>query len=130
MTMENKKTKTRNDLILLGVVVLLAAGWFLWRALSPAETGGEVVIQKSGMEYVRLPLAKDTEYQVFQGEDLQMTVVIRDGIADATQASCPDKLCVHQADISKNGEMIVCLPNEILVIVEGGEANELDSIAQ
>lgn len=129
--MKNKERNTRrNDLILIGVIALLAAAYFLWRGLVPAEAGGQVVVQKGGMEYVRLPLAKDTDYQVFQGEELQMTVEIRGGIADVTQASCPDKLCVHQADISKDGEMIVCLPNEILVIVEGGEASELDSVVQ
>ena len=129
MEMTEKKTR-RNDLILLGVIVLLAAGWFLWRGLTPAEAGGQVVVQKSGMEYARLSLAKDTDYQVYVGDELQMVVVIRDGIADVTEASCPDKLCVHQSNISKNGEMIVCLPNEILVTVEGGQTNELDSIAQ
>ena len=129
--MKNKETKKRrNDLILIGVIVVVAAVYFLWQGLAPAEAGGQVVIQKNGTEYDRMPLAKDVDYQVLQDGEVQMTVVIRNGIADVTEASCPDKLCVHQANISKNDEMIVCLPNEILVIIEGGEVNELDSIAQ
>ena len=47
-----------------------------------------------------------------------------------TEADCPDKLCVHQKAISKNHEMIVCLPNKVVVEVTGSEENGFDSIAR
>ena len=57
-------------------------------------------------------------------------LTIRDGRADMTEADCPDKLCVHQKAISKNHEMIVCLPNKVVVEVTGSEENGFDSIAR
>ena len=34
-------------------------------------------------------------------------------------ANCPDKLCVKQGKISKDGETITCLPNKVTVTVYG-----------
>lgn len=47
-----------------------------------------------------------------------------------TEADARTKLCVHQKAISKNHEMIVCLPNKVVVEVTGSEENGFDSIAR
>jgi len=36
-----------------------------------------------------------------------------------SQASCPRKICMRQGKISKPGESLVCLPNQIVVSIEG-----------
>ena len=40
-------------------------------------------------------------------------------------ADCPDKLCVRQGKIHRNGETITCLPNKLTVTVidEEGEVD-------
>ncbi|MCI8853389.1 MAG: hypothetical protein HFI32_07815 [Lachnospiraceae bacterium] len=35
-----------------------------------------------------------------------------------TWASCPDKICVGQGEVSQIGEAIVCMPNQVIVAVE------------
>lgn len=30
-----------------------------------------------------------------------------------SEATCPDKICVHQGKIHMDGEIIVCLPNKM-----------------
>ena len=44
------------------------------------------------------------------------------------EASCPDQLCVHQSKIHYNDEMIVCLPNYVIIQVVDGEEKTMDSI--
>ena len=34
-----------------------------------------------------------------------------------TDASCPDKICEHYGKISGDGEVIVCLPNRLIIQV-------------
>ena len=36
-----------------------------------------------------------------------------------SEADCPDKVCMGMGKISRNGEFIACLPNRLLVVVEG-----------
>ena len=38
---------------------------------------------------------------------------------DGTEASCPDKICMDQGQVSQEGEMIVCLPNRMTARVMG-----------
>jgi len=125
---EKKKRHGRNDLILVGVLIVVAVLYFLWKALAPAEVGAEVVVQVDGTEYARLPLAEEAELDIAQEGDRHNYLVIRDGKATVSAATCPDELCVHQADISRNGEQITCLPNKVLVTIENGEDSELDII--
>ena len=127
---DQEEKHRRNEIILIGVIVLLAAFYFLWKALTPAAEGAEVVVQVGGEEYARLPLSEDAELDIAQKGERHNHLVIRDGIATVTEATCPDGLCVHQADISRDGEMIVCLPNEVLITIENGEENELDGISK
>lgn len=51
------------------------------------------------------------------------TLVIENGAAYMRDADCPDKLCIRQGKIGKNGGTIVCLPNKIVVETSGGSAD-------
>ena len=50
-------------------------------------------------------------------------VIVRDGKVFVPEADCPDKLC-GKSEISKSGSSIVCLPNHLSVIIEGGKKDE------
>ena len=54
---------------------------------------------------------------------------IRDGCAEFTEAGCPDALCVHMRPISAEGEMLVCLPNRVVVEVRNGKNGDNDAVA-
>ncbi len=51
---------------------------------------------------------------------------IKDGQADITKAYCPDKICVDQRPVSRQGESLVCLPNKVVVEIENGGEPEID----
>ena len=78
--------------------------------------GNEVVVRVGGEEYARLPLEKDAELLI-ESENGSNLLVIKDGRAYISKASCPDLICVRTgyADELKS---IVCLPNEVTVSIE------------
>jgi hypothetical protein len=39
------------------------------------------------------------------------------------RADCPDQRCVHQGWASRTGQCIVCLPNRVMIQIEGGNAD-------
>lgn len=75
------------------------------------------------------PLKEDGVYELSGYKGGRNILYIKDKEAYVAEASCPDKLCIQQKKISHTGEMIVCLPNHILVKVVEGSQNDLDGIA-
>ncbi|MEE0944691.1 MAG: NusG domain II-containing protein [Clostridia bacterium] len=47
-------------------------------------------------------------------------LVIKGGKAFMQEADCPDKLCIKQGAIDKNGGSIICLPNKVVIESKSG----------
>ena len=113
------KRKRRYDLILIAVCLFVSLA--LWAAVSLTKKPGEtVVVTVAGEEYATYPLDEEREV-VIETENGKNVLVIKDGYADITDATCPDGLCERQRKINKSGETLVCLPNKVTVTVIGGE---------
>lgn len=54
------------------------------------------------------------------------TCVIKDKTVTMTNASCPDKLCVHTLPINQYGGTIICLPNRVILEIITKD-NEIDA---
>ena len=89
-----------------------------------AETSGAM---QTAAEYA---LDEDIEVFVKGYKDDGNTLVIRDGSAYFTEASCPDKLCINQGRISRVGQELVCLPNRIIIKIGGKDDGEYDAVTQ
>lgn len=113
------KKKLRNDVILIAVCLFVSLA--LWAVVMLTKKPGEVVVVTvNGEEYARYPLSEDREV-VIETERGKNILVIKDGYADITEASCPDGLCERQRKIDESGESLVCLPNKVTVTVIGGD---------
>lgn len=108
------------DVILIASLLVFALSVFLITSLS-REEGAVAVVSVDGAVVAEYPLSRDGEYSLNGGTNI---LVIEDGAAFMKDADCPDKLCVHQKKKSKTGERIVCLPNRVMVEIEG-EGEEL-----
>lgn len=91
-------------------------------------TGTSVVVTVDGVETGRYSLKKEQRVEITgAGGKISNILAIADGHAWMAEADCPDRTCVRQHRISKSGESIVCLPNRVVVTVEGGDT-EIDAI--
>jgi len=43
---------------------------------------------------------------------------------------CPQKICVHSGAIRRSGELLVCVPNRVVVRINGGTEHPFDLITQ
>lgn len=113
------KRKLRYDVILIAVCLLVSLA--LWAVVTLTKKPGEyAVVEVGGEEYARYPLSEDREV-VIETENGKNVLVIKDGYADITDATCPDGLCERQRRINNTGETLVCLPNKVTVTVVGGD---------
>ena len=115
----------RADILLIAALLLLGAGLFLLRALT-REAGGEVVVTVNGVETARYPLNENREVRLENADGGWNLLVIDDGTADVTEASCPDKICVNAHAVRHTGESIICLPNRTVISIEGGKPSGVD----
>lgn len=103
---------------MIGIAVVLAVLVFFGYRFVNRGAGRDVVVYVGEEEVVRFPLKEETEYRIEAKEGAYNQLVVRDGFADVTNASCPDLVCVHQETISETGETIVCMPNKVIVTIE------------
>lgn len=94
------------------------------------NTGEDAVVRVTiGQKiYGEFPLDEDYTETIDFGEGEYNTIVIKDGEVYILEASCPDQICVNHSHIRYAKESIVCLPHELVITVEGGQENEIDSM--
>ena len=119
----------KNDVILIAILLvvalLTAGGMRIWQMNNTKDTAN-VVVTIDGEVYGTYPLSEDRTERIELPDGSYNILVISDGYADVTEASCPDQICVKHNHIRYSKESIVCLPNKVVVTVEGGEENEID----
>lgn len=107
------------DWILIAAVLTLAlliyGGWTLFH---PADGTLYAVAELDGRDVGRLPLSEDGELTVDCGGGEYNRIVAEDGWVSVSEATCPDKICVHTGKVNQPGDSIVCLPHRLVVRVE------------
>lgn len=114
----------KGDFFVIGLVVLLVVSSLLTILVSKGESD-VVTVTIAGKTTAILPLDTDFEQEIIT-ENGKNTLVIKDGFADIVSADCYSNDCVHQRKISKNGEMIVCLPHKLVVTITSHKESEND----
>ena len=120
------KIKKWDVILIVGLLAIAGCAFGIREFFSSG--GAEAVVQVDGNEIMRLPLSEDREILLGEAPDTNL-LVIKDGRAAVTEASCPDKVYVHTGWIDKSGQSIVCLPHRLVVSIEGGKA-AADAVAQ
>lgn len=122
----------KGDIILLVCVIAAAAVMYGAFQLFSNQSGqGEYVnIEVNGQSVAVLSLYEDTVYEVKADGKTVNVVEIKDGEAWMSDADCPDGVCKSHSPISKPSESIICLPNKVIITVEGAGEYELDGVVR
>ena len=101
-------------------IAAVAAAVVAFSALSAYGPGGgqaSAILKGRSGEWV-YPLAADRELRV-PGPLGDTIVEIRDKKVFIEASPCPNKTCIAAGSISKPGQWLACLPNEVIVRIEG-----------
>ncbi len=119
----------KNDLILIVITLVVAIACLLGMKIwQKSNTSGDAVavVTIDGNIYGEYPLSEDVVERVELPDGSYNVLTIAEGYASVTEASCPDQICVHHNHVKYAGETIVCLPNKLVVEINGGEDNGID----
>ena len=125
MTEQRTPRRTRNDLVLIAVILVMAAVGALY--LFVFRPGGNTVrVTVDGKEYGTYSLAQDRVVEIRTGENESELnkLVIREGKAFVETATCPDGICANHAPVFRDGESIVCLPHGVVITVTLSQGEE------
>ena len=122
--------KIRNKKIDFIIIVCAIAMGFVMLAivLLTQKEGDMVTVEVSGESVASFPLSEELTYVINGKNGGTNTLIIRKGYAWIEEASCPDGLCRNMGKIRNSSQSIVCLPNQVVIRITGGEPSEIDAV--
>jgi hypothetical protein len=115
------------DAVLAGLIFL---GWIIW--LFTARTGRASGIRFSvfsGDQRVYQGLLSEEKSVEVPGRIGPTRIVVSDLSVRIVRSPCPHRLCMHAGSIRIAGECLICLPNRIVVQIEGRD-DRIDGVTQ
>ena len=112
------------------IIALLIVGSFIPAVIFKYNNkenldGNYAVISVKGEEYEKVQLtgnAKDRDIKI--ETDLGTNIIqVRDEKIGMLETTCPDGICKFPEFIYKPGEVIVCLPNRVVIEVKSNEVD-------
>ena len=122
--------KIRPGDIIITLVVAAVAVVLLLSAMPGGSDKLVAVITVSGQEVERVELSADMEPVVVSLTDVDVIITAQNGEIAFTYSDCADQTCVHTGWLSSAGDIAVCLPNEVIVKVEGVSNSDIDVVAE
>lgn len=118
---------TKADKILIALSTAFAVvlfGVFLWMGGDSPQT---IIVEVDGKVFGRYAIDANQKIEINKDGHLNIALV-EDGTVRMAAADCPDGLCVKQGIISSASQAIVCLPNKVMILIQG--QGEADVVAQ
>ena len=127
MIMKMKRySMKRNDWLLAAGILAVAALLLYFQIFRKTGDQGVVAVAVDGALFGTYSLEEDRVVEINDTNRL----VISEGSARMEWADCPDQVCVHHQGISRDGESIICLPNQVVVSVESVEESDVDGVVR
>ena len=113
------KPKLLDALVVLAVLLLgVAAAWLAYGG----ENSGALTatVKHRGQVVARVELSSLTEEKTVSIDGAyHLTITLDRTGAAVTDSDCPGQDCLHTGRITRAGQSIVCLPEQVIVTLEG-----------
>ena len=113
------------ELIMAACVLFYVPLWFAYDGVQAEE----VVVKVKDEEVLRVSLWKNATYSVM-GKLGEVMIEINDGKVRVEKENSPYHYCSIQGYVSDPSTPIICLPNEVVVRIEGSEKGAVDTQIQ
>ena len=123
------KRKVKNDIILILSLILTLSIVGLCFMFFRAD-GNTVTVTVDGKHFGTYSLNQNTSVEIRTGESGENlnVLIIENGRAYVSSATCPDGICASHKPIFREGESIVCLPHRVVITADSVDLNQPDII--
>jgi len=126
----NFRKATKSERLLIALIVLFSIAAILWNWSGDSKSSkhaGRVAIHQGGKLLEKVGLEEDTIIVLPNGE---MKIEVKESRIRVTWSDCPKQLCVNTGWIKTAGEVIVCVPNKVLIEIEATDFPALDAVVR
>jgi len=114
------KAMQKKDLILIAVLLLVAGGFFGWQYLSNRHYTELYAVFRMDGEIVKTVDLSREQNQTFSLSNREQVVFeVRGNHVAFICSDCLDQICVNVGFIGRPGQAAACLPNGIVVYIQG-----------
>lgn len=122
----------KGDIILVVVLLVVAVSVIAAMVVFKEDNANVekiAVIKQSNkvLKEIRLNKVGKSE-RITVGGSYKNIILIENGEIRFEESTCPDKVCVKTGWLTKEGDMAVCLPNQVIVKIEGTN-RDVDGVA-
>ena len=116
----DKKKILRNDLILIGSLLLVVAValTLIFTLRKKQNLIAKIYVQNQVVETIDLSKREDKEY-IIHGLYGELQVHTHDGAIAVTKSNCPHQDCVHMGYVSTTNRPIICAYNAVCITING-----------
>jgi len=123
---EKRSIFNLKDILLIFGIIFLAGMFFLWFHLRGSEPASYAEVIIAGETVARL----DLEIELIFSPLPNVSIIIQNGRVAVSASDCPDQICVHMGFISIVGQMSICMPNRLVVIIRGQAEDSPDVLVK
>ena len=110
--------------IVLFILILVFGLAVSWWSLTTNTGGDKAIVTVDGELYGTYSLAQDQTIEVAQKDGHTNHITIKDGMVSMAYSTCKNQVCVNAGAISETKDSIVCLPNKVMIEIQGSAKNE------
>lgn len=101
------------ELITLIIVILISVALVLLVLFLP-DNGEYAIVSVDGQVVYRIGLSTDSTTDIGS-----MQIIVKDKEVFVINSMCKDHICEYMGKISKSQSSIVCLPNKVIIYIDG-----------
>lgn len=114
---------------LVAVGVLVSAGVLALSARLPVRSAGRALVTVGSEIVLEVPLERDGTHTVAARRGL-VKLAVEDGAIRIVESACPQRICVRMGAKRRPGELIACVPNALVVKLEGTDPDAPDAVTR
>lgn len=125
-----KKGNKIISIIIISVLIFSFIGIYIYK--NGMESDSKIaVIKHNGKIIKKINLStidKPETFLIKSTNGNSNTIKVEKGNISILEATCPDQICVKAGSISKPGDTLVCLPNKLIIVIDGKASHKEDGI--
>ena len=107
--------------IVLFILILIFGLAVSWWYLTTNISGDKAIVTVDGDLYGTYSLLEDQTIEVVQADGHTNYITIKDGTVSMAYSTCKNQVCVNAGAISETKDSIVCLPNKVMIEIQGSK---------